>query len=288
MKIIKSVKSMLEERMQMINKTVGFVPTMGFFHDGHLSLMQQARDENDVLIVSVFVNPLQFGENEDFNTYPRDEDRDIRLAKEQGVDVLFIPKIADMYPTELSVTMVVGQRANVLCGRSRPGHFNGVVTVLTKLFNLIQPHQVYVGMKDAQQVAVIDGLITDYNFPIRLIGLPTIREENGLAKSSRNVYLASQEQDEAVWIQKALKLGQELVTEDEKSAADIIKIVKQTISVETQGRIDYVELLSYPTLGVIDRIEETVILAIAVNFKNVRLIDSIIFNHNGTIIERLS
>lgn len=288
MKIIRSIKLMQEERLKLTNKMIGFVPTMGYFHEGHLSLMSQAKEENDILIVSVFVNPLQFGPNEDFDTYPRDEERDIRLAKEQGVDVLFMPHVTEMYPTELSITMQVGERANALCGRSRPGHFDGVVTVLSKLFNLIQPNKVYVGMKDAQQVAVIDGLINDYNFPIKLIGLPTVREQSGLAKSSRNVNLSDEERIEAIWIQKALRVGQQLVSDGEVRSSEIIKAVEQLILKETNGKIDYIELLSYPTLKPVTMIKQNVILATAVKFNKVRLIDNIIFNHHGIIMKRLS
>lgn len=286
MKVIKTVVEMQSEQLKMSQKSIGFVPTMGYFHEGHLSLMKQAKKENDFLIVSVFVNPLQFGPNEDLDTYPRDEERDIRLAEEHDVDILFLPQAEDMYPTEQSVKMNVGERANVLCGKSRPGHFDGVVTVLSKLFNLIHPTNVYLGMKDAQQVAVVDGLIEDFNFPIKLVGLPTVREENGLAKSSRNVYLSDQERNEAMWIQRALKRGQKLVTEGEKQKSVIIRAVKDMILDHTNGTIDYIDLLSYPTLQSISTVEKNVILATAVKFNKVRLIDNIIFNHHGTIVER--
>src|SRR5690625_2644933 len=163
---------------------------MGYLHDAHLSLVKEARKENDSVIMTIFVNPLQFGPNEDFDRYPRNEEQDCQLAKESGVDIIFMPTVDEIYPEEMAIQMTVTKGTDVLCGRTRPGHFDGVVTVLTKLFHLIQPDQVYFGMKDAQQVAVVHGLITDLNFPITLVGLPTIREENGLAKSSRNVHLS--------------------------------------------------------------------------------------------------
>ena len=180
MEIIKSpreLQSMVID-IKKQHKEIGFVPTMGAFHEGHTSLMKQARKENDLLITSIFVNPLQFGANEDFDTYPRNADHDIEIAKKHGVDILFMPEVEDMYPQELSIRMHVTKRTNVLCGKSRPGHFDGVVTVLTKLFNIIMPNRAYFGLKDAQQFAVVDSLITDYNFPIELIGLPTIRDRN--------------------------------------------------------------------------------------------------------------
>lgn len=287
MKVIRSIERLQNELSQVKNQTIGYVPTMGFFHEGHLSLMNTARDETDIVIASVFVNPLQFGPNEDFEQYPRDEERDLKLAKENGVDLLFMPDVSVMYPQEASITMQVVKRTNALCGRTRPGHFDGVVTVLTKLFNMIQPDKVYFGMKDAQQVAVVDGLITDLNYPIELAGLPTIREKSGLAKSSRNVYLSEEESTEAQWLYQALTNGQQLVADGEKDPDTIINKVVQTIRQHTNGKIDYVELLSYPELQKVAMVHEQVILAIAVNFKQARLIDNLVFDKYGQIIERL-
>src|SRR5690625_3136158 len=212
MQVIKTPKKMQKHMLNIIkqNKQVGFVPTMRYFHEGHTSLMDQAKEDNDLVVTSIFVNPLQFGPNEDFEKYPRDAERDLDLAKQHGVDILFIPTIKDMYPDEMSISMNINKRVNVLCGRSRPGHFNGVVVVLAKLFNIILPDKVYFGMKDAQQVAVVKSLIDDYNFPIDLMGMPTIRETSGLAKSSRNVYLNHAEKKEALWLYKALNVSQQL------------------------------------------------------------------------------
>src|SRR5690625_2310647 len=193
MKVIRSVELMQAEMMKVRQKEVGFVPTMGFFHNGHTSLMDEAKKENDIVVTSIFVNPLQFGPNEDFDEYPRDEEHDIKKAEEHGVDILFVPDVKSMYPQKMSVIMKSESRVNILCGRSRPGHFDGVITVLTKLFNIIQPTKVYFGMKDAQQLAVVDVLVKDYNFPIHEIRLPTVREDDKLAKSSRNVYLSPAE-----------------------------------------------------------------------------------------------
>lgn len=278
---------MQQQMIALENKQIGFVPTMGFFHEGHTSLMKRAREENDIVVVSIFVNPLQFGPNEDYETYPRNEEQDTKLAQQLGVDFLFVPDVKDMYPRKMSIAMHAEERVDVLCGRSRPGHFDGVALVLTKLFNIIQPNRVYFGMKDAQQVAVVEGLITDFNFPIELIGLPTIRENNGLAKSSRNVYLSHAEMKESTWLYKALTCGRQLVVDGEKNPATIIKEVKELITKHTTGTIDYIELLSYPTLEPVSELNEQVILAVAVTFKQVRLIDNLLFNSDGEAIERL-
>jgi pantoate--beta-alanine ligase len=207
MEIIREVNEMrnIIKLLKQGKKKIGFVPTMGFFHDGHLQLMKKAKEENDTVVSSVFVNPLQFGPNEDFDRYPRNEEEDIRKAEYVGVDFLFIPPLDEMYPQKMQITMTINDRIDVLCGKARPGHFDGVITVVTKLFHITQPDQVYFGMKDAQQVAVIDALIQNLNFPISLIGLPTVREEDGLAKSSRNVNLSKRERAQANWLYKALK-----------------------------------------------------------------------------------
>lgn len=286
MKVIRSAKIMQQQMIKLQSKQIGFVPTMGFFHEGHTSLMKQAREENDLVVVSIFVNPLQFGPSEDFETYPRNEAQDIKIAQQLGVDFLFVPDVQNMYPREMSISMHADDRVNVLCGRSRPGHFDGVVLVLTKLFNIIQPDHAYFGMKDAQQVAVVEGLITDFNFPIKLVGLPTVREESGLAKSSRNVYLNKDERKESIWLHKALTSGKQLVVDGEKNPATIIKEVKEIITNHTTATIDYIELLSYPALQPVSDINEQVILAIAVNFKQVRLIDNLLMNHEGEAIKR--
>lgn len=286
MEIIRTVQSLSNKTkgISIQKKQIGFVPTMGFLHEGHLSLMKEARKENDVLIASIFVNPLQFGENEDFEQYPRNEKEDEKRAKEAGVDILFIPDKAEMYPGEMQISMHVTDRTDVLCGRSRPGHFDGVITVLTKLFHISNPDKVYFGMKDAQQVAVVDMLIRNLNFPVQLIGLPTIREANGLAKSSRNVNLTQTEREEAAWIYASLKKGQQLVIDGEKNPAMIKKEVFDSINNHTNAVIDYVELLSYPELKPLKEVQGRVILAAAVYFNKARLIDNLLFDDNGKLI----
>ncbi|UOQ42735.1 pantoate--beta-alanine ligase [Halobacillus salinarum] len=285
MQVIHKIEKMQRTSSEyfMNGKTIGFVPTMGYLHEGHLQLIKEARKQNDIVILSIFVNPLQFGAGEDLDTYPRDEERDMQLAEENGVDVVFLPSRDTMYPQPLSLSISVDKRADVLCGRSRPGHFEGVVTVLTKLFNICQPTKAYFGLKDAQQLAVVDALIQDFNFPIELVGVATIRENDGLAKSSRNVRLSQQERKEAPFIQKALKKGNGMVADGTKNPAQIVKETKKFLESQTHGRIDYVELLSYPELEPVKEIDRQVILAAAVNYQQARLIDNVIFDETGTI-----
>lgn len=289
MEIIRSTKKM-QQRTKLLNqqqKQIGYVATMGFFHEGHIRLIEQAKSENDIVVTSIFVNPLQFGPNEDYEQYPRDEAHDTALAEQAGVDLLFIPGVKDMYPDKMSIRMRIEERANVLCGRTRPGHFDGVITVLSKLFNIIQPMRAYFGMKDAQQIAVVDALVNNFNFPIELIGVPTVREQDGLAKSSRNVNLQKKEREAAVWIYKALENARRLVVDGEKNPDIIVKEVMDTIINHTTGKIDYVELLSYPSMEPITVIDQQVVLATAVFFKQARLIDNLLFDKTGKISNRL-
>jgi pantoate--beta-alanine ligase len=257
------------------NQTIGFVPTMGFLHEGHVKLLEEARKENDIVALSIFVNPLQFGVNEDYDSYPRNQQRDEELAKLTGVDLLFTPSVSEIYPTEPSYTVKVQSRVNVLCGRLRKGHFDGVATILTKLFNLIKPDRAYFGMKDAQQVAVIDGLINEFYFPIELVSVPTIREADGLAKSSRNVKLNEKDRNEAPVIYKSLSNAKNEIAKGERDKEKLKALITTTISQESDGEIDYVEILSYPNLEEIEVISGKVIIAIAVKFTNARLIDNI-------------
>lgn len=289
MKIIRSIKEMQDESITLKKRkqSIGFVPTMGYFHEGHLSLMRQAHEENDVVITSIFVNPLQFGPNEDYERYPRDEEQDIQLATETGVNIVFIPSVQEMYPTKPLLSMAIAERADVLCGRSRPGHFAGVMTVLSKLFHVIRPDKAYFGLKDAQQFAVVDGLIRDLNFPIQLVGLPTAREPGGLAKSSRNVHLREQERREAASLYAALESGRQFVVDGEENPAIIVKEVQNKMEQETTGVIDYVELLSYPALLPVSSLRQQVILAAAVQFEKARLIDNVIWNQDGQIVRTI-
>ncbi|ANU13371.1 Pantoate--beta-alanine ligase [Planococcus halocryophilus Or1] len=256
-------------------KTIGLVPTMGFLHEGHLSLVKKAKAENDKVVMSIFVNPAQFGPNEDFDRYPRDLKRDQELADVAGTDVIFAPSVEEMYPRESQIQLSAGAQADVLCGAKRPGHFDGVLKVVTKLFHLVEADLAYFGQKDAQQLAIIESLVADYNFPMAIRRGETVREDDGLAKSSRNVYLSDAERNEAPHLRKALEMGKELVLQGQ----DPIEPMTVYLTENTSGIIDYIELLDYPTLTT--TIQQDAILALAVKFEKARLIDNIIFNQKG-------
>ena len=279
MKVITTIKELQQviQRTKKQQNTIGFVPTMGFLHEGHCALLKQARNENDIVVLSIFVNPLQFGPTEDLDRYPRDFDQDQKVAEKIGVDYLFHPSVSEMYPYEPSVTLTVNRRTDVLCGASRPGHFDGVATVLTKLFHIVQPDKVYFGKKDAQQVAVVHGLVTDFNFPLEIITVDTVREEDGLAKSSRNVYLTAQERVQAPILYQSLQKAVGMIHDGETVPDRLISSIEDMIRTETSGEIDYISILSYPQLEKADRITENdMIIAIAVKFSKARLIDNII------------
>ncbi|RFB16943.1 pantoate--beta-alanine ligase [Bacillus sp. HNG] len=280
MKVITSIQEMQQymKSLKQEGKTIGFVPTMGYLHEGHLTLINKARSENDVLAVSIFVNPLQFGPNEDFDSYPRDFEKDCKLAENNGVDVLFHPSTEEMYPIKMSLTAVVHSRINVLCGRKRNGHFDGVATVLVKLFNIVQPDRAYFGLKDAQQVAVVDGLLIDFNFPITLVPVEIVREEDGLAKSSRNINLTAQERLEAPRLYESLQIAKREIDKGERNPKVIEELIKKHISAHTSGVIDYVEMYRYPELDEVIELKGKIIIALAVKFTKARLIDNITFD----------
>lgn len=285
MDVFDTIDSVQRQTLQWTRegKSIGFVPTMGYLHEGHERLIEEARKDNDKVILSIFVNPLQFGENEDLDKYPKDHEHDKKVAEKLGVDLVFLPTNEIMYPEPLSIALSVIRRADVLCGRSRPGHFEGVVTVLTKLFNICQPTRVYFGMKDAQQVAVVEALLSDFNFPISLVRVSTVRESDGLAKSSRNVNLTTEERREAPSIQQALQYGRKLVESGKKDAEEVKGLTRKFLDSRTHGKIDYIELLSYPDLKPVEQIEQTVILAVAVYYEKARLIDNVVFRADGTL-----
>jgi len=278
MKIITTIKEMQTEIIKQKSqaKSIGFVPTMGFLHEGHLALLKKARAENDIVAMSIFVNPIQFGPNEDFSTYPRDFERDRALVECEEIDYLFHPSVEEMYPHPSSVKVTVQSRTNVLCGTSRPGHFDGVTTVLTKLFNIMLPTRAYFGKKDAQQVAVVDGMIEDFHFPIELVPVEIVREIDGLAKSSRNVYLSPEERSKANVLYKGLQSAKKAIDEGERNPEILISQIKKLITSESNGQIDYVEILTYPHLKPLEELSGTIIIALAVKFSNVRLIDNFI------------
>ncbi len=258
--------------------SIGFVPTMGYLHVGHLKLVKEAKKNNDIIIMSIFVNPLQFGPGEDYEAYPRDPERDKQLAEEAGVDILFMPSPGNMYQNEKSIRMTVLRRTDTLCGVNRPGHFDGVVTVLSKLFNIIMPDRAYFGLKDAQQFAVVSGLVEDLDFPLELIPVETVREASGLAVSSRNVYLNEKERIQASALYKSLQKAKELINSGIQDIEAIICEVKDYMKANMEGDIDYVELLSFPELEQITVLKGKVIIAVAVKFSKARLIDNIIID----------
>ncbi|OAK69798.1 pantoate--beta-alanine ligase [Lederbergia galactosidilytica] len=280
MKIFTKKKDLQEhiQTLRTTGRTVGFVPTMGFLHEGHLKLVEKSVADNDCTVMSIFVNPLQFGPKEDFHAYPKDHDQDQRLAENAGVNILFMPDVAEMYSQEHPFRITVLQRTDQLCGKSRPGHFDGVATILIKLFHIVHPQRVYFGLKDAQQISVVDSLIEYFEFPIELIAVETVREQDGLARSSRNVNLTNLERKEAPSLYKALQIGKQLIDEGEKNIGNVIEVVSNYIEKNTSGKIDYIDLLSFPELQPLQLVKGKVILAIAIQFSQARLIDNIILN----------
>lgn len=257
--------------------SIGLVPTMGYLHEGHGSLIKKAVEENDKVMVSVFVNPIQFGPNEDLETYPRDFDADLKMIESLGADMVFHPEPSDMYASDFSTTISVAGVSENLCGARRPGHFNGVCTVVTKLFNLSEADRAYFGQKDAQQLAVVRRMVRDLNANIEIIGCPIIREDDGLAKSSRNTYLSSEERKAATVLNKALCAGKQMVEEGEKSALTVKSRIEDIISKEPLAKIDYVEITDWNSIEPVDIIDGSILCAIAVYIGNTRLIDNFIY-----------
>lgn len=257
-------------------KSVGLVPTMGYFHEGHLSLMRAAGLENDIVVVSLFVNPTQFGPNEDFDRYPRDINRDVELALAEGVHVLFIPDKEEMYPAGEATRISVVGLSEKLCGASRPGHFQGVATVVAKLFNIVRPHRTYFGAKDYQQTVIVRKMAADLHFDLDVVILPTVREEDGLAMSSRNAYLAEDERKAAVCLKEALDQAEHRINGGERNADRIRGGIRERIGRESLSRIDYVSVSDSATLSEVSVIEGEVLIALAVFAGATRLIDNVV------------
>jgi pantoate--beta-alanine ligase len=258
------------------NKEIALVPTMGYLHQGHLTLVKEAKRSGAFVVMSIFVNPLQFGPNEDFARYPRDIERDAKLAEEAGVDLLFNPEVTEMYPEQNLTYVEVGELGDCLCGASRPGHFRGVTTVVSKLFHIVQPDCAYFGQKDFQQYLIIKRMVQDLNFPIEVIAVPIVREEDGLALSSRNVYLSAEQRREALVLNQSLKDAEAWIRGGERSAVVIEERIKEKIRTGSSGIIDYIEVHSAENLSRVDRIEQPIVIALAVRFGSTRLIDNII------------
>lgn len=271
---IAEVRKILKERRGE-GQSIGLVPTMGFLHEGHLSLIDKACQENNFVVVSIFINPIQFGPNEDYAQYPRDIENDYKLARKRGADIVFNPSVEEMYPEEIKTSVEVADLTDNLCGLSRPGHFRGVTTVVTKLFNIIQPDRAYFGQKDAQQLAVIQKMVRDLNFAVEIRGCPIIREEDGLALSSRNVYLSKEERKAAVLLSQALFQARDIIEKGEENSKSIKEFIISYISQDTRCNIDYVKIVDFTTLKDIEIIKGNVLIALAVKIGNTRLIDNI-------------
>ena len=281
-KTIKEIKKLLDEHRKN-NETIGFVPTMGYLHEGHLSLIRQARKENDIVVVSIFVNPTQFGEGEDFQRYPRDLQRDSKLCEQVGVDYIFAPSTEEMYPKGNPLVYVdVLKLSDHLCGRFRPGHFRGVLTVVAKLFNIVRPDRAYFGKKDIQQLRIIMQMVDDLNFPIEIVPVDTVREEDGLAMSSRNTYLSPEERAMAPNIYKALQEGFQMIKDGERDVFNVIEHVLEKIEAIPGARAQYVQIVSWDDLQPVKILSDGVyVLATAVFLGPARLIDNIRFKIDG-------
>lgn len=273
----------LKEKQGDREVSVGFVPTMGYLHEGHASLLRKSRMENGISVLSIFVNPLQFGPNEDFSRYPRDEERDLQLARDNGVDLVFLPGAEAMYPKPVKTKVSVAEVTDLLCGASRPGHFDGVSTVVTKLFNIIQPDRAYFGMKDAQQLAVIELMTEDLNIPVTVVPCPIVREADGLALSSRNVYLSVEERRQALVLSQSLQLAEGWLKESGGDYNGVKRLIEQHIRTSPLADIDYVELMEYPSIRPVYSMSSEqlkgarILIALAVRFGRTRLIDNRLF-----------
>ncbi len=276
MKVVTRVIDLREELTKVRGEgaSIGFVATMGSLHAGHLSLVEAALAANDYVVVSIFVNPTQFGAGEDFEDYPRDLKRDQELLQEAGANLLFAPMASEMYPDGYNTYVENFGKTEVLCGAQRPGHFRGVTTVISKLFNLVQPTIAYFGQKDAQQYAVISQMVRDLNFPIEVVSCPIVRESDGLALSSRNSYLTAEEREEATVLYQALQLAEQLVASGEKDSASIIKQLYDTIAKRKLAKIEYIEIVDARTLQAVEVVAGDILVALAVHFGNTRLIDN--------------
>lgn len=270
---INEVRNLVKEWKTQALK-IGFVPTMGYLHEGHESLIKRASQENDRVVVSIFVNPMQFGPKEDLSTYPRDLERDSVVCERAGANIIFHPTNEEIYFDDFSSFVDMNGLTSGLCGKSRPTHFRGVCTVVTKLFNIVTPDRAYFGEKDAQQLAIIKRLVRDLNIDVEVIGCPIVREEDGLAKGSRNTYLSEEERDAATILNKALTLAKSKIQDGERKAENIIKIIENKIDEEKLAKIDYIEVVDSFSMENVKEISKSVLVAVAVFIGKTRLIDN--------------
>ena len=275
MKVIEKIDDMKWLRRELA-EPVGFVPTMGYFHEGHLSLVRHARAENSTVVVSIFVNPTQFGPQEDFGSYPRDPQRDLAMLEEEKTDVVFMPSVAEMYPPQFNSWVEVGKVTERLEGASRPGHFKGVTTVVAKLFNIVQPTRAYFGQKDAQQAIVIKKMVADLNMNLEIVTIPTVREPDGLAMSSRNTYLNPMQRKAATVLYQALTLAQKLWSEGEKDAQTIRQQMTTLIQKQPLADIDYISIADAETLDELDTVRPPALVSLAIKIGKTRLIDNVV------------
>lgn len=278
MKTITNARQMqsVARTLRTEGKTIGFVPTMGYLHQGHLSLVALAKEKSNVVVLSIYVNPTQFGPNEDLDKYPRDFERDEALAKEAGVDYIFYPSDQEMYPGPYATYVSVEEMTTRLCGASRPNHFRGVTTICTKLFHIVQPHFAVFGQKDAQQVIVIQRMVHDLNFDMEIVIAPIVRESDGLAMSSRNSYLSPEERRDAVRLHQALQLAQRMISEGETQTSRLTEAMRSHISTSPHATIDYVEIVSLETLEPKEAVGPGTLIALAVYMGKTRLIDNLL------------
>jgi len=275
MQVVKTIAELRKIRQQLTG-SVGFVPTMGYLHEGHLALVKHARAENAIVVVSIFVNPTQFGPSEDLGTYPRDLDRDLKLLEKEKTDIVFVPSEEEMYLSEFSTWVEVEKMTERLEGASRPGHFRGVATVVAKLFNIVQPTKAYFGQKDAQQAIVIKRMVADLNMMVEIVVVPTVRESDGLAMSSRNTYLSPKERQAATVLFRALSLARQLWQGGERDADKIRYEIKSLIGKEPLAKVDYVSIADAATLEELDMIDRPALASLAVRVGRTRLIDNIL------------
>lgn len=278
MQVFNSVNKMQEwsKKQKLEGKSIGLVPTMGYLHDGHLSLVKEAVKNCDIVVVSIFVNPIQFGIGEDFEEYPRDIQRDQELLAKENVHAVFAPSIKDMYPKGYNTFVEVeGGITKKLCGASRPGHFKGVTTVVSKLFNICQPDLAYFGQKDAQQVTVIEKMVEELNFPLEIIRAPIVRERDGLAMSSRNVYLNEEQRQEALVLNQALNRAKEEIIAGERNIEKVRDTMLKLVEDSRQAQVDYITICNAIDLSDLQVIEGKVLMALAIKFGNIRLIDNL-------------
>lgn len=278
MKIVSTIQEVRDQvnQWKKEGKSVGFVPTMGYLHEGHMSLIDAA-SENDKVVVSIFVNPMQFGPNEDLASYPRDLDHDAKMCQEHGVDLIFHPTPEEMYGDSFYSYVDMNVLTDELCGLSRPVHFRGVCTVVTKLFNIVRPDKAYFGQKDAQQLAIIKRMVKNLNMPLEIVGCPIIREKDGLAKSSRNTYLSDEERKAALVLSRSIALGKKMVEEGEKGSKKVVDAMIAEINKEPLAKIDYVKMVSLETMQQVETIEGGILTAIAVYIGKTRLIDNFMY-----------